>query len=62
MTTNMILTLLSTDLIAQHTAAGHWRDRTIYMEAAEQALRAPSRVCCARPVPPPHLPRADRRR
>ena len=42
MTTNMILTLLSTDRIAQHTAAGHWRDRTIYLEAAEHALRAPS--------------------
>ena len=41
MTTNMILTLLSIDRIEQHTAAGHWRDRTIYMEAAEHALRAP---------------------
>ena len=37
----MILTLLSIDRIEQHTAAGHWRDRTIYMEAAEHALRAP---------------------
>ena len=41
MMTNMILTLLSIDRIEQHTAAGHWRDRTIYMEAAEHALRAP---------------------
>jgi non-ribosomal peptide synthetase component E (peptide arylation enzyme) len=41
MTTNMIPTLLSTDRTEQHTASGHWRDRTIYMEVAEHARRAP---------------------
>ena len=41
MSTNTILTLLSTDRIAEHTAAGHWRDRTIYLEAATHAARAP---------------------
>lgn len=43
MMTNMILTLLSTDRIEQHTEAGHWRDRTIYMEVAEHARCAPYR-------------------
>jgi hypothetical protein len=41
---NMILTLLSTDEIEQHTATGHWRDRTIYVEAAGHAQRAPTRL------------------
>jgi acyl-CoA synthetase (AMP-forming)/AMP-acid ligase II len=42
MTNNSILTLLSTDRIAQHTGAGHWRDQTIYMEAAVYMRRAPN--------------------
>jgi acyl-coenzyme A synthetase/AMP-(fatty) acid ligase len=42
MTNNTILTLLSTDRIAQHTEAGHWRDQTIYMEAAAHMRRAPN--------------------
>ena len=41
MTANTILTLLSSERIAEHTAAGHWRDQTIYMEAAAHAHRAP---------------------
>jgi len=41
MIANMILRLLSTDRIEQHAAAGHWRDRTIYMEAASHAQHAP---------------------
>ena len=41
MIANMILTLLSTDRIEQHAAAGHWRDHTIYMEAAGHAQHAP---------------------
>jgi non-ribosomal peptide synthetase component E (peptide arylation enzyme) len=43
MMANMILTLLSTDRIEQHTAAGHWRDRTIYMEAAGHAQQPPDK-------------------
>src|SRR5690348_12869941 len=41
MIANMILTLISTERITQHTAAGHWRDHTIYMEAAGHAQHAP---------------------
>jgi acyl-CoA synthetase (AMP-forming)/AMP-acid ligase II len=42
MTANTILTLLTAERTAEHTAAGHWRDRTIYMEAAAHAQRAPN--------------------
>ena len=41
MAANTILTLLSTDRIAEHTASRHWRDETIYMEAAAHAARTP---------------------
>lgn len=44
MTTNTILSLLSAERLREHTASGHWRDRTIYMEAAAQARRAPEAV------------------
>ena len=39
--TNTILTLLSGELIARYTAAGHWRDDTIYSLVRNQARRAP---------------------
>lgn len=42
MTNNTILTLLSTDRIAQHTEAGHWRDQTVYLEAAAYMRRTPN--------------------
>ena len=42
MTSNTILTLLSPERIEQHTAAGHWRDQTIYMEAAVHARQTPN--------------------
>jgi acyl-CoA synthetase len=41
MTNNTILTLLSTERIAQHMEADHWRDQTIYMAAAAHMRRAP---------------------
>jgi len=41
MIANMILTLISTEWITQYTAAGHWRDHTIYTEAAGHAQHAP---------------------
>lgn len=41
MDANTILTSLSTGRIADHTASGHWRDQTIYMEAAAHAARTP---------------------
>ena len=41
--TNTILTLLSTELIKQHTASGHWRDDTIYSLVCEHARRAPGK-------------------
>ena len=41
MMTNTILTLLSKDRIEAHTASGHWRNETIYMEAAGHADRTP---------------------
>jgi acyl-CoA synthetase (AMP-forming)/AMP-acid ligase II len=42
MTTNTILTLLTMERLEQHTTAGHWHGRTIYMEAAAHAQRAPN--------------------
>ncbi len=39
--TNTILTLLSSERIRQHSASGHWRDQTIYMEAATHARQRP---------------------
>jgi acyl-CoA synthetase (AMP-forming)/AMP-acid ligase II len=41
--TNTILTLLSGELIARYTAAGHWRDDTIYSLVRDQAHRAPDK-------------------
>jgi len=41
--TNTMLTLLSAQRLAEHYAAGHWRDTTIYMQALEHAEQHPGR-------------------
>jgi acyl-CoA synthetase len=41
--TNTILTLLSAELIERYTAAGHWRDDTIYSLVRDHARRAPEK-------------------
>jgi acyl-CoA synthetase (AMP-forming)/AMP-acid ligase II len=41
--TNTILTLLSAELIARYTAAGHWRDDTIYSLVRDHARRTPEK-------------------
>jgi acyl-CoA synthetase (AMP-forming)/AMP-acid ligase II len=42
--TNTILTLLSRDRLAEHYAAGHWRDETIASLVHEHAARAPAKA------------------
>src|SRR3569623_1196058 len=39
--TNTLLTLMSAEAIARHTASGFWRDDTIYALAAAHARHAP---------------------
>ncbi|MDT7654436.1 MAG: hypothetical protein QOI36_5842, partial [Pseudonocardiales bacterium] len=41
---NTLLTLLSDAQVRTFTAAGHWRDRTIYSLVVEHAARTPEKT------------------